>query len=176
MQAPGKAGAARLAVLILLLVISGCGREQKDRPESVVDPRGLAPDFIIGQTPQQELHLRALRGKVVVLSFSIRALDEGLPLHTLLTNISRIYPTDVIRVIEIDKSLTTDGTAAIKPDTSFWWVPAPKDVFKDYKVKRLPTIVVLDTNGREVFRHEGFHPQSTGITAFKAKVAELLRM
>ena len=40
------------------------------------------------------------------------------------------------------------------------WTPEGKTQAAPYKVRLIPTQVFLDTQGKEVFRHEGFFPEA----------------
>ncbi len=40
------------------------------------------------------------------------------------------------------------------------WKPEQKKYANQYGIKLIPTQVFLDENGKEIFRHEGFYPES----------------
>ena len=48
------------------------------------------------------------------------------------------------------------------------WKPEQRHYAKDYSIRVIPTQVFLDKNGNEVFRHEGFFPE-TELDAFLQK-------
>jgi thiol-disulfide isomerase/thioredoxin len=166
-----RAGLGQLC-LVLLVLLGRCTTE----PEKTeyIAPQELAPDFIIDLGSSNPLHLRGLRGKVVVLCFMIHYLEPCRKLHYFLQQIGTDYQAAQIVFLEIEKQGESVPNRAVKTDSLFYLVPDDGTVYTRYTVKRVPTTIILDQAGKEVYRHEGFHQRSTGIQGIVKKLDELL--
>jgi thiol-disulfide isomerase/thioredoxin len=118
-------------------------------------------DFVLRQVDGTPLPLAPLKGKVVVLSFWATWCSPCFILEPILGNMAKKYSANTnIAFLGVnsdeDESLVPPFLAGVK-----WILPvAYSDGLKEYfGVDAFPTVIILDHDGKTVFRVEGFPEQ-----------------
>jgi hypothetical protein len=155
-------------VMAVLCVCNG------PRSETAVplDPVALAPDFSIGQSGTRNVTLHSLRGKPVVLAFTLNGVDACADLRACLARLFHEGPRAAMVIVEGDTAARTE-TGALDPDSLFTVVPDRQRIFQAYKIHKVPTVVIIGRRGTEVFRHTGYGAETTCGSIIKPKLAEL---
>lgn len=162
--------AARIILIFAVTVLAaGCGKKKAELP--YVDPKDLAPDFAIGFDQGRAVSLSGLRGRVVVLSFTLGYVDVCAELREYLKG---LYANDIghkTAFVEIDRDTATlaESTAVVM-DSLFAVVHDRAGIAPAYKIQKIPTIVIIDKLGKEVFRHEGYNAETTGLSVLRPQI------
>ena len=128
-------------------------------------------DFVLRQVDGSPLPLKPLKGKVVVLSFWATWCSPCYILEPILGNMAKKYAANSdIAFLGVnsdeDETLVPSFLAGVK-----WVLPiAYSDGLKEYfGVDAFPTVIILDRNGKTVFRVEGF-PEQGYVDALNAAI------
>jgi hypothetical protein len=166
----GRFGRA-LCGLLAAAAWCACGGAH-DETAPPLDPKVLAPDFVIGQSGPRKVTLHSLRGRPVVLAFTLSGVDVCADLQTCLATLFRESSRTAMVVVAGDTA-ARPGPGDLDPDSLFTVVPDRQRIFQAYKIDKVPTVVIIDRRGAEVFRHAGFGAEATGGSILKPKLAEL---
>ncbi len=128
-------------------------------------------DFVLRQVDGSPLPLAPLKGKVVVLSFWATWCSPCFILEPILGNVAKKYAANAdVAFLGVnsdeDETLVPRFLAGVK-----WGFPvAYSDGLKEYLgVDAFPTVIILDRDGKTVFRVEGF-PETGFVDALTAAI------
>ena len=132
-----------------------------------------APDFTLKDIYGQEFSLSDFRGKVVILDFfMIRCAPCKAEVRELKEVLKEFGGQVVIISISVDPSDTDKDLRDYARENGITWIVArdTADVADDYRIRAVPTLVIVDQDGCVRYRHEGL----TSSEVLKDEVAELL--
>lgn len=130
---------------------------------------------VSAQAQPATLNLSELRGRVVYVDFWASWCGPCKQSFPYMTNLTRQYSGREFAVvtINVDRSRAQadaflrkmGSTLPVIYDTS-------GDLAKQYKIKDMPTSLLIDRTGRIRFTHKGFHPKE--LAAYKAHIDQLI--
>ncbi len=136
-----------LTLALVVVVLAAGGGELLRSTLLPVTPRGsLAPDFSLQDTANSTIHLRALRGQVVVVEFfATWCLPCAVEVGTL-AQLHQQQPEVVIITIGWDRNENASVLSAYGQAHNVTWAMAPDTdgVGERYGVSGLPTMVLID--------------------------------
>lgn len=159
----------RLSISVLMVALAGCrpASQATDRPTSgagdatLVDARrpGEVLEATIPLIGGGSVGLERFRGRVVILELSASYREEWRPAHQLYRSMLEQHGEDALSVIAV--SMDMDPQAIQRhwdrdpPPFVLGWDPQGALAAR-LRVRRLPTVFVLDAKGRVVHLGEGF--------------------
>jgi peroxiredoxin len=160
---------AFLASTFLVLLVWGCtSQAENDQPSD------QAPPFALKDLKGQTLHLKDLRGKVVILNFFA---TWCAPCRQEIPDLVRLYKQFNGKGLEIvGISLDMEGTRVLHPFVQHYGITYPvvlgtREVVMDYGgIKGIPSSFVIARNGRVAKHFVGFRP----VHVFEQSIQELL--
>jgi peroxiredoxin len=160
---------AFLASTLLVLLFWGCtSQAENDQPSD------QAPLFALKDLKGQTLHLKDLRGKVVILNFFA---TWCAPCRQEIPDLVRLYKRFNGKGLEIvGISLDMESTRVLHPFVQHYGITYPvvlgtREVVMDYGgIKGIPTSFLIARNGRVAKHFVGFRP----VYVFEQSVQELL--
>jgi cytochrome c biogenesis protein CcmG, thiol:disulfide interchange protein DsbE len=153
---------ALFAGFAILLAI-GCTGKKETAQLPQIDPKDLAPDFAIGFASGGPVRLSDLRGKAVILSFTLNYVDIC---HELQECLKKSYAMDIgheaaFVEIDLDTTIAQPESIFVDKDSLYATIRDKGGIARAYKIKKIPTVVIIDKLGRPIFRHEGFNADVT---------------
>lgn len=157
------------AGLLLTIMIWGCNSQggNKGLP-------GRAPQFALKDLKGQTLHLKDLRGRVVLLNFFA---TWCAPCRQEIPDLERLYKRFNDQGLEIvGIALDMEGATLLNPFVQHYGITYPvvlgtREVVVDYGgIRGIPTTVLIDRDGRVAKHFVGFRPPQV----FEKSVQELL--
>jgi cytochrome c biogenesis protein CcmG/thiol:disulfide interchange protein DsbE len=146
-----------LVSILAILLISGCTGEDRNKPSA-----GRAPDFALKDLKGNTLHLKDLRGKVVLLNFFA---TWCAPCRQEIPDFVRIYERFKDKGLEIvGISLDMEGATLLNPFVRHYGITYPvvlgtREVVVDYGgIKGIPTSFLVDRNGVVTEHFVGLRP------------------
>ena len=128
-------------------------------PQSLTQPsqttgRTFAPNFVLTDVDGNTITLSDKRGKVVVLEFMRTTCGACANEMSQLAVVHSRFGSD-ITMISVSSDPQSDTNEALKAyaaqyNAQWTWARDTADVTSQYQVTRIPTIVVIDSNGRIV--------------------------
>lgn len=164
----------RCLVSALLICLSGCSQApnsstESDRP----GPGSMAPDFLLRSTLGAGVHLAGPQGYAALVSFlstqsgiSLVKADRSRSQIVFLKGMKDRYNANGLRILIVDASAVDSGhdpePSSLINFTYDWEledIPVLRDdrrsAAKAYDVKRLPTTLAIDPDGRITARWDG---------------------
>jgi peroxiredoxin len=165
---------ARFAALALgcVLALGGASAVAQERYELLGQP---APDLVARDLKGENVRLSEHRGEVVVVSFWSGACNTCRAQLEALDRIAQTYGTAGLTVIgvNLDDNTARAEKFARAQDVQFQLLVAtPKTIGHDFRVDRLPMIVVVDREGRVRVAHREF--KSTDEAGYVRELRKLL--
>ncbi len=147
---------AKYILLSLLLLFYSCATNNDPTPAPPDTPAGMAPDFTLKTVDNQEFTLSQLKGKVVLLDFWASwcgFCEAENPYVVAAYDAYHDYGLEVVGV-SIDKNPESWKNGIAKQGLGFFHVidtlAWDSEVVADYKVKRIPHLVLIDREGKIV--------------------------
>lgn len=132
----------------------------------------LAPDFDLKDSQGQSVRLGALRGQPVVLFFWGSWNPWATKLARELRAIREENPDLKILVLAIrERTPEKSRTAFAALSLTATLLPSADDAAAAYEIAAVPTLVLVDANGRVALRHAGFNSTSSPLPALREALA-----
>jgi peroxiredoxin len=162
----------RLVALVLwtaIFLMAGCGQKKAELP--YVDPKDLAPNFTIGYEKGQVVTLRDLRGKVVVLSFTLDYVDVCGSLRECCKTLYAADAGHEVAFVEIDRDTSARAESVlVNTDSLFTVIHDRESISRAYRIQKIPTTVIIDKLGKAAFRHEGYNAETTCASILRPQI------
>ena len=162
-------GIAFLALIVL--VVGGYAAWQNTQPAS--NNRQPAPLFTLTDLDGNTIPLGDLTGKVVVLDFFATWCQPCLQEIPHLAQINENYDSSHVVVLSVGSSGDSEsGLRQFRDDHQMNWAVArdTDGALDKYKVKYIPTLVIVDQEGYIYYKNEGV----TGASTLSSKIDALL--
>ena len=135
------------------------------QPSQTTTGRTFAPNFVLTDVDGNTITLSDRRGKVVVLEFMRTTCGACANEMSQLAVVHSRFGSD-ITMISVSSDPQSDTNEALKAyaaqyNAQWTWARDTADVTSQYQVTRIPTIVVIDSNGRIVQVNTGETSSST---------------
>ncbi|MBI5060181.1 redoxin domain-containing protein [candidate division KSB1 bacterium] len=148
----------------LLAYMQEMAKTAPQRREAAIEQRlgAEAPDFTVNGLDGKDVKLSSLRGKVVILDFWATwcgPCRKTMPLLDKFYSESRPAGVEVFGVNVWERG----GTGGVKPFVEERGIHFPillgtDEIARNYGVQGIPTLVVIDKNGKIAYRHVGYDP------------------
>ncbi len=157
-------------------------REQRreipvEKKDQVVErtPSKLGPDFTAKAFTGEDVTLSDLRGKIVIIDFWATWCGPCRRTMPLLDKFYKEQGGDDVHVYGVNV-WERRGTGGVKPfiDKQGYTFPilmADNEVAQRYGVSGIPTMFVIDKEGRVAYKHVGYNPQI--VSMLSAQIKEL---
>ncbi|MDE2597212.1 MAG: TlpA family protein disulfide reductase [Sphingomonadales bacterium] len=182
----------KIAVLGLCCTIAGCDRQSADKAQPQASAQASAngspaaaggealtgsidrshkgsdlPAFTFTDPAGKELQLQSLKGKPFLLNLWA---TWCAPCVTELPTLDRLAASGKVRVLTVSQDMgSTDKVAAFFAQRQFKalepWIDAKGDLAFHYNAQTLPTTILYDAAGKEVWRFTGGHDWNSAETA-----------
>ncbi len=159
----------RFAVVIMILVGVALGIASFGPNLSLGTTGRPAPDFQLRSTRGKLVSLSQHRGKVVVLDFWASWCGPCRAAIPAMQRLHERYADEGLVVLGINVNDTTDPAAFMdKMNATYTTLLAGEEVSAAFKVKGIPTLVVIDAGGNVIFRESGW------ATPFERKMRDVI--
>ena len=165
------------AALMLLVALAIYYAWQQTHPSQSSPPSGeAAPPFTLTDIDGKTFSLEDFRGKIVILDFFFIRCPPCQEEVSHLTEVFRRYRGKVM-IISISVDLNFDTTQRLQQfrrEHQIEWIIArdTADVAGAYGVTAVPTLLVIDQDGRIRYRHIGLTPSTTLLREVEALLGE----
>lgn len=156
----------RGALLFLVLLLSACGRgPQGAGPAPSPSPAPLAAAFSLPGPQGQKVEFRPGReGRPTLIEFwSARWNPDNDAALEQLTELHEKYGDDGLRVLAVAFEESPEAVAQIVQTRGLLFETAlgTEKVFDAYRLEAIPTVVLVDRQGRVAGRYEGYQDTAT---------------
>ena len=143
------------ALFAATLLTAGCAPEVSDIPPG---GRQAAPEFSLASVDGRQLTLQDLAGKVAILDFWATWCSPCHLQGEILEELHEEYGDGKVEIVSIDSGEKAEKVRAFvekNPKPFVVLVDADNKVSDEYQVAALPTVILLDRQGRIAFKSVG---------------------
>jgi thiol-disulfide isomerase/thioredoxin len=138
-------------LVFFFLIIGGCSQQE---PVKILRIGDNAPSFVLLDINGQKLSLADVQGKIVLIDFWATYCPPCRKSIPFLNELQKNYGGEEFTVLGLSMDGSTKNVTAFKKVTpiDYTVLMATEDVARKYNIRGIPTIYLLDKEGRIIYK------------------------